>query len=475
MIKIIEEPSTPFTGGNPSMTIARHFADFLSEVRDIDGPAVEQAKAAVLDLATAALAGANEDATVAARNAAFMIWQHGNAPIWFTKHRTSAAGAAFVNSTSASSLDLDDGHRAAAGHPGASIIPAVMATAAECKCPTHRILPAIALGYEIAVRVAASRDFASLTTLVSGPWVGYGAAAAAAWLRGLEPRAIEQAIAIAGSTAPNLSAIAYSKVMGNHVKEGIPWATATALVAVELAAQGFTGPDDLLDNERVFDRGRLLDGLGTDWAINGIYFKPYGCCRWAHSAIDAVLALKAEHGLDDTEIQVIEIETFSWALRLNNEVAPRTTESAQYSVPFCVAMALTKGAEALLQITNRDLAHSGTIALARRIQLRVDPDFDAAFPQSVPARVVIRTKNERLSKEVLAPMGEPTNPMGWATLENKFRNVAEPRLEEQHLEIFLAAFRDLRQGELGRLIETLQRPIPRLSLIDEPALEAKSG
>ncbi|RWI89926.1 MAG: MmgE/PrpD family protein [Mesorhizobium sp.] len=455
------------------MTIARHFADFLFEVGDINGPTAEQAKAAVLDLTTAALAGINEDATVAARNAALMIWPSGNTPVWFTKDRASAAGAAFINSMSASSLDLDDGHRAAAGHPGASIIPAVMATASECKCPTNRILPAIALGYEIAVRVAASRDFPTLTTLVSGPWVGYGAAAAAAWLRGLEPRAIEQAIAIAGSTAPNLSAIAYSKVMGNHVKEGIPWATATALVAVELAAQGFTGPDDLLDNERVFDRGRLLDGLGTEWAINGIYFKPYGCCRWAHAAIDAVLALKAEHGLDETNIHGIEIETFSWALRLNNEVAPRTTESAQYSVPFCVAMALTKGAEALVQITTRDLDHPGTIALARRIELRVDPGFDATFPQSVPARVVIRTKKERLSKEVLAPMGEPTNPMGWATLRNKFRNVAQGRLEEQHLEMFLAAFRDLREGELGSLMETLQRPTPRLSLIDEPRLKAK--
>ncbi|AZO22623.1 MmgE/PrpD family protein [Mesorhizobium sp. M1E.F.Ca.ET.045.02.1.1] len=453
------------------MTIARYFADFLFEFSDLNGPAVEQAKTAMMDLTTAALAGANEDATVATRKAALSVWQHGNSPIWFAPHRTSAAGAALVNSTSASSLDLDDGHRAAAGHPGASIIPAVMATAAECKCSSNRILPAIALGYEIAVRVAASRDFGTLTTLVSGPWVGYGAAAAAAWLRGLEPHAIEQAIAIAGSTAPNLSAIAYSKVMGNHVKEGIPWATATALVAVELAARGFTGPVDLLDNESVYNRGRLLDGLGVEWAINGIYFKPYGCCRWAHSAIDAVLALQAEHGTNAADIDAIEIDTFSWALRLNNEVAPRTTESAQYSVPFCVAMALTKGAEAMVQITNEDLAHSGTIALARRIQLRIDPGFDTTFPQSVPARVVIKTKNERLFKEVLAPMGEPANPMGWAKLEDKFRNVAQPRLEEQHLEMFLAAFRDLRDGELGSLMETLQRPIPRLLSTDEPAVE----
>jgi 2-methylcitrate dehydratase PrpD len=455
------------------MTIARHLAEFISDVPEIGDRPIEQAKAAMLDLATAALAGTGEDATAAARKAALSIWRGGDAPVWFTNHRTSAAGAAFVNSTSASILDLDDGHRAAAGHPGASIIPAVLATVAAYRCSAERILPAVVLGYEIAVRIAAARDFAKLTTLVSGPWVGYGAAAAAAWLRGFEPRAIEQAIAIAGATAPNLSAIAYSKVMGNHVKEGIPWATATALVAVELAAEGFTGPVDLLDNDAAFDRGRLLEGLGSEWAIDGIYFKPYGCCRWAHSAIDAVLDLKAEIGFDAGDIESIEVETFSWALRLNNEIAPLTTESAQYSVPFCVAAALAKGADALVQITREDLKDEATIALARRIRLRVDPALDAMFPKAVPARVLLKTRSGMLSREVSAPLGEPTNPMGWASLESKFRTVAERRLEPAHLDAFLAAFCKLRKGEPGNLLEALRMPLPTLASGEAPMVAAR--
>src|SRR6185369_9215133 len=158
--------------------------------------------------------------------------------------------------------------------------PAVLATVAAHPCKPDRILPAIVLGYEVAVRAAAARDFPSLSTLVSGPWVGYGVVAAASWLRELPEDTIEQALAIAGATAPNLSAIAYSKVMGNHIKEGIPWATASALAAVDFAVEGFTGPTDLFDNDAIFDRKTLRcglngAGLNRDWAIRGIYFKPY--------------------------------------------------------------------------------------------------------------------------------------------------------------------------------------------------------
>jgi 2-methylcitrate dehydratase PrpD len=356
---------------------------------------------------------------------------------------------------------MDDGHRAAAGHPGASIIPAVLATACAYPCPPERILTAIVLGYDIAVRVASSRDYAALTTLVSGPWVGYGAAAAAAWLRRLDASAIEQAIAIAGTMAPNLSAIAYSKVMGNHIKEGIPWATATALVAVELAAAGFTGPVDLLDNEAIYNRGELLDGLGSDWAINGIYFKPYGCCRWAHSAIDGVLSLQSQFGIEAGGIESIEIDTFSWALRLNNEVAPLTLESAQYSVPFCVAMALARGADALVQIDQSEISQAETIALAGRIQLRIDPSFDAMFPQAVPTRVRIKTSHGTVSTEVAAPLGEPTNPMDWSALHSKFLAVAERRLDARCRDRFVAAFGDLRYGRLDTLLSALATPLAR--------------
>src|SRR3546814_18026856 len=53
-------------------------------------------------------------------------------------------------------------------------------------------------------------------------------------------------------TAPNLLGVAdgtpYPPSLGNDVKEGIPWAAATALSALQLAEAGSTGPLDMLDH-----------------------------------------------------------------------------------------------------------------------------------------------------------------------------------------------------------------------------------
>jgi 2-methylcitrate dehydratase PrpD len=296
--------------------------------------------------------------------------------------------------------------------------------------------------------------------MVSGPWVGQGAAAAAAWLRGLDSTTTAQAIAIAGASAPNLTAVGYSKVMGNHLKEGIPWATATGLAAVDLAAAGFTGPTDLLDNPDLFDRRKLLDGLETDWSIEGVYFKPYSCCRWSHAAIDAVLALKVEHATRAANIQAIKVETFGWAMRLNNEPAPRTIESAQYSVPFCVALAAVRGGEPLVQLSEAALDDDEVIDLARRITMTIDPKFDKMFPGQVPARVILDTTNGQLEKTIMAPLGEPNNPLDWAGLEAKFETVASHTLSARQGERLAKAIDRLwKEDAVTPLLRALAEPL----------------
>jgi 2-methylcitrate dehydratase PrpD len=441
------------------MAVAHQFADFLASTTTAGTQAIAQAKAALFDLTIAAIAGYDTKGAFAARKAARSSWGDGAAPVWFAGERLTIPGAAFANSAAASMVDLDDGHRAAAGHPGASIIPAVLATAAVHGATDERILTAIALGYDVAVRIAASRDFDTLTTMVSGPWVGQGAAAAAAWLRNLDPRAISQAIAIAGASAPNLSAVAYSRVMGNQLKEGIPWATATGLAAVDLAAAGFTGPIDLLDNDAIFDPIKLLDGLGETWAIEGIYFKPYGCCRWAHAAIDAILALKAELKFSASEVETIQVHTFGWALRLNNDCAPATLESAQYSVPFCVALAAARGGEPLVRLSETTLLDEEVLMLAKRVELVLDPMFEALFPGAVPARVVIDTSTGRFEKTVMSPLGEPTNPLDWSALQRKFHAVASGHLLEKRSNALLRAVERLAGGDIRPLIETMNDPL----------------
>lgn len=445
------------------MTLARQLAEFVNDAKAIPASTRAMAVSTVFDLIIAAIVGVGSPGGRAALQAARASWGEGAAQCWFSSTRLSAPGAAFANSAIASMLDLDDGHRAAAGHPGASVIPAVLATVQAGDADAERILVAIALGYEIGVRISASRELSTLDTLASGPWCGQGAAAAAAWLRGLSAPEIAEAIAIAGTSAPNLKAAAYSRVMGNHVKEGIPWATATGMAAVELAASGFTGPLDLFDNGDLYDAARLTRGLGEAWLIDDIYFKPYSCCRWAHAAIDAVLELQAGGGVSAGAIEAIDIHTFARALQLNNDVDPITLEAAQYSIPFCVALAALRGADALLPLRQESLGDPVVVALARRVRLRVDPSFDRMFSAAVPARVEIATPAGCFVHTVMAPKGEATNPMTWPALKTKFDTATRRLVSESFAACLLEAFEALRDGDITLLRATLASPLAQTS------------
>ena len=432
-------------------TIAEQLATFVRDTIDIPEPVRLSAVQCVFDLTTAVIAGHQTPNAVSVRAVAREAWGAGPASVWFSGERLPASGAAFATAAAACSLDLDDGHRAAAGHPGAAVIPAVFAALDSNRLDAKRVLLAIALGYEVGVRISAARDLRSVPTTNSGLWGGQAAAAAVGALRGLPPLQIAHAIAIAGQTAPGQTATAYTRFRGNSVKEGIPWAAANGLLAASLAAQGFTGPIDILDDSRYFAPGPLLLDLGSSWHIAGTYFKPYSCCRWNHAPVDGLIGLMAEHSIRAGDIVAIDVETFGRALTLSNEPAPSTLEGAQYSIPFCLGVAATRGASALLPLEDFVLADRAAISVARKVRLAVIPEFDAMFPAAVPSRIRVATTSRTFERTVLAPKGEPVNPMTWEDIDAKFHAIARGRLSSQATGQIRGAIGALRAGDIAPL------------------------
>ena len=351
------------------------------------------------------------------------IWGKGPCSIWFSDVALPPAGAAFVNATYAAALDLDDGHRRASGHPAAAIIPAVLAVGEATSVDPARLLSAIAIGYEVAVRVSAARDIRKVRTTDSGLWCGLGVAAAAGWLTGLPSPIIAHAMAIAGQTSTSQAATGWTK-LGHTVKEGIPWATANGLQALALATAGHRGPLDLLDDTAVYDRAKLLSSFGRNWAIEEAYFKIYSCCRWAHAAIDGALTLTARMQAATSDIESILVETFDRALTLPNQIDPQTNEAAQYSIPFCIALALSYGQEALLPLEDKYRHDATVVALAKRIRLISAIGYSDAFPATTPARVTITARGRSDTIEVRFPKGEPQNPLTDGDLQRKFLTLA---------------------------------------------------
>ncbi|MGJ4948784.1 MmgE/PrpD family protein [Bradyrhizobium sp. HKCCYLS20291] len=436
-------------------TAAEQLAEWVSASKVPDEAQIGAAKC-VFDVMTAAIAGCQTPNAMAVRRIARATWGQGQAAVWFSGERSTAAGATFVNAACACSLDLDDGHRAASGHPGAAIIPGVLSLLGSPSLDAQRALAAIAIGYEIGVRISAARDLRSVPTVNSGLWSGQAVAAAIGWLRGLSRSQIAHAISIAGTTAPSQSATPYTRFRGNSVKEGIPWGAANGILAIDLAAQGFTGPVDILDSSERYDRARLLNGLGTSWLINSTYFKPYSCCRWIHAPIDALLALLKDHDIAPGTIVDIDVETFGRSLTLSNEVAPVTLEGAQYSLPFCLGVAATRGASALLPLSSESLTDQSAIEIAGRVRMTVNPEFELMFPAAVPGRVRINTTSGTFERTVLAPKGEPTNPMSWDDIGAKFQAIAAGRVDARVAAGIPKAIDALRRGDAAPLRAMLE-------------------
>jgi 2-methylcitrate dehydratase PrpD len=241
------------------------------------------------------------------------------------------------------------------------------------------------------------------------------------------------------------------------VKEGIPWSTFTGLLALDLADQGLTGPTDILDHPSYYDRDKIVEGLGKGFAIEKVYFKPYSCCRWSHSALDALLQLMVEHGIGVGEIHKVDVHTFSRALRLNNAVAPESLEAAQYSVPFSLAVAALDGERALLPMQPQCLGRPELISFARKVELHVDPDLDRVFPGKAAARVVLQTGRGNYEKLVVDALGDPANPLDLPSLERKFRTLSQAMMSHQEQDEMIETITHLDTWGYRRFLELLRK------------------
>jgi len=438
--------------------VTQILAEYICQLHSDDIPlsAREVARKCILDLVGSAIVGYRSSAAGAIRDLSLGLFSAGPSSVWFSDSQLQAPAAAFINSASASALDLDDGHRASGGHPGASIIPAAMAVAQEVKAGGKELLTAIVLGYDVAVRVAAARDFSNLDTFATGRWCSYGAVATGGWLRKLAPQILAEALAIAGVQSPGLSAAGYSSIMGNSAKEGIPWSTLTGLSALNLAEKGFTGPTDILDHVDYYDPEKITAGIGDSFAIETVYFKPYSCCRWIHSAIDALCELMVENHLEAGEIEKVQVYTFERALRLNNYPSPDTLESAQYSIPFCLAVAALEKKEALLPMGSELLGRPDLVAFARNVELYIDPVLDKLFPGCTPARVILKTKRGSFPKLIENPWGDTSNPLGLDELKDKFSHISRRYLSPQKQQEIMGAILSIEEDDLKRLFHLLQ-------------------
>ncbi len=291
--------------------------------------------------------------------------------------RFSTRQAALVNGAAGHALDYDDVNLAMHVHPTTGILPAVLALAEARGASGPMVLKAFVAGYEAAGMIGAAigsshyeRGFHATGTIGT-----FGAAAACAYLVGLDPPAATRALGLAASQAAGLKAQFGTMAKPIHAGRAAEAGVQSAL----WAEAGMTAREDILECRQGFAATQTdgfdgLDGLDGDaiaWTgyrtLDNL-FKFHAACFGTHGTLEAIGALRREHRFSSDDVVAVELTVDAGADAMCNIVEPRTGGAAKFSLRFNAALALA----------GRDTADISTyadgvtddpvlVALARRV------------------------------------------------------------------------------------------------------------
>lgn len=395
------------------------------------------AKMRVVDTVACALGAYHEEPVLCARELAMTREALAGAALWVTGERVFPEVAAFVNGTACRVLDFNDVYLGReGGHPSDSI-PAAWAVAESTGAGGEQFLRAVIAGYEIHALLADSgnlRDRGFDNVL-------YGAVAAAVMaglLLHLDGAALTEAIRLVTVSSVPLLQTRYGEL---SMWKGMASAQAAhnGVWAAFLALHGIDGPP------RIFEGSRGLAATLTqaftypdlsrppEFKITQTRLKPWAAQYPLLTAVEAAIALNGRVGPD--EIEQISVETFAYveeiAARDPEKWRPQTRETADHSLPYCIAVALLDGNLTPQSFDAEHLANPTLKALIERMRITVDPSVDEPYPADTPVRLSVVTRDRRrLEERVVHALGSPARPLAEAELEQKYRRLTVPVLGE---------------------------------------------
>jgi 2-methylcitrate dehydratase PrpD len=428
-------------------TPTQQLAAFCAGLRwpAIPSDARERTKELVLDHVGVAIRGSATESARAARRYVARTSPGGRASQLGVDTRATASWAALANGVAAHSIEMDDVTTESSLHPGVAVIPAALGLAEEREASPTVFLEAVVAGYEVTMRVGNALGGANAygrgfhPTGVAG---AFGAATAAARVLGLDADGITRAMGIAGTMASGSLEYLSDGSWTKRLNAG--WAAHAGIVAAELAAEGFTGPASAIEGKHgalgsFTDNAkpeRLLADLGSPLQVMRVSIKPYGCCRYNHGLIDAVLQLRREHGITPDSVASMTLHVLSAGAALvadpiERKRDPRNVVDAQFSAPYAAAVALVRGAAGLREFDAATIADRTVRSLMTRIDCVRDPALDALYPRIWPAAVTVRLRDGRtLQARITHALGEPENPLPRAALTDRFVELMSRVMDE---------------------------------------------
>ena len=449
------------------VALGYRLAEFVSQAawKSAGADAVAAAKRAVLDTVGVTLAGAVEAPATILRRVAEA---EGGTPLCTvigTALRTGAGWAALANGVAAHALDFDDTNFTMMGHPSVPVLMSALAAGEVAAATGADLLLAFLVGFEVEVALGELVNPAHYERgwHATGTLGTFGAAAAAAKLLDLDAPATLAALGLAASQASglkeNFGTMAKPFHAGHAARSGV--------LAALLAREGFTASPSALDGVQGFlalasaDGDRAASSLGEPWRIvsSGIAVKPYPCCALTHSAIDALLDLRAAHSLVASDVETVEVTVGPVVPTVLLYPSPTTGLEAKFSMEYCSARALAGGTVGVDAFED-DAVHDPDIRrLMTRVTMRVATGGATAGTGSAHSGVSVSLRDGRvLTLPARGARGHPDSPLSDAALRGKFESCASRVLRPDRVETLAEILGSLEGCPDVRTLTSLLQP-----------------
>ena len=427
--------------------------------------AIAAAKRALLDALGCGIAAIGcEPAAIAGRTVpggAQEVTVYGEA------QRCSLERGVLVNGILVRYLDMMDVYSAKdVCHP-AENVPLALACVESSGGSGRRLLEAIIAGYEGQMRLAHTLPLQQLGMHhVSAGGIVAPLVIGKAW--GLAGPVIAQAAALSGCRQFAVHALAKGGLsMAKAI--GYAWAGMDAVLATRLAQQGYTGPTGFID--WLGTDGPLQDGVEPDaidspmeqWMIERVSYKQFPVQFELQTPVEIAIDMRDDIGAHAADIARVEVRVRPITIKRTADGAkyqPQNRETADHSLPVCVAMALLDGKLTAAQFESGRWSAPEVLKLAQRVAVIADPEYDTLYPGGRPTALAVQFADGRTIKAFqAAPLGDASRPMNDAAIERKFLANAAETLGARRADEILQCVRGVESlAQVSDLTRLLAKP-----------------
>ena len=427
--------------GTTGPDFAQIFAEFSSSLtyRQLSPAVLAAARLNIFDTLACSIAGFTA-AGIPELRAIVQDWGgKPEASVLWSDVRVPAPQAAWVNGSMSHARDYDDTHDLAVLHAGVSVIPAAIAAAEIAGRPVsgQDFTAAVVAGLELICRVGAATELGAVESgFIYTSLLGYFAATVAA----------SRVLGFTAEETVNAMGIVLAQAAGSHqATRDAAWtkrmqpgfAARAALTSVTMTRHGIRGARQIFDGidgvnriylQSTLDGAAVRSGLGSVYQFTDLSYKPYPCCRYNHTAIDAALLLRAQPGFDLRNVTEIRAYTNvqgnqAVGTPLAIRQAPTTVVQAQFSICYTIACILVNGKIGLADFVPEALSRPEILALAGKVTPLVDDEIERKWGRNIsPTRIEAVAGGKVFTVQVDEPKGCPTQPMSAAERRAKLED-----------------------------------------------------